>query len=111
MQGPELALREHFWCQGLCKAIYKHDLTDSLLLLSDGASKVTPILHKWKLSFQEVKAPAQAYLGQYMEPKSGLGRFPGERNGYPFQYSCLENPMDRGAWQATVHVVARVRHD
>ena len=27
----------------------------------------------------------------------GLGRFPGERNGYPFQYSCLENPMDRGA--------------
>ena len=26
----------------------------------------------------------------------GLGRFPGERNGYPFQYSCLENPMDRG---------------
>ena len=28
----------------------------------------------------------------------GLGRFPGERNGNPFQYSCLENPMDRGAW-------------
>ena len=41
----------------------------------------------------------------------GLGRFPGEGNGYPFQYSCLENPMDRGAWQATVHVVARVRHN
>ena len=31
------------------------------------------------------------------------GRFPGEGNGYPLQYSCLENPMDRGAWQATVH--------
>ena len=28
----------------------------------------------------------------------GLGRCPGEGNGYPFQYSCLENPMDRGAW-------------
>ena len=28
----------------------------------------------------------------------GLGRFPGERNGNPVQYSCLENPMDRGAW-------------
>ena len=31
--------------------------------------------------------------------------FPGEGNGYPCQYSCLENPMDRGAWQATVHGV------
>ena len=37
----------------------------------------------------------------------GLGRFPGERNGYPFQYSCLENPMDRGAWLGTVHGVAK----
>ena len=33
----------------------------------------------------------------------GLGRFPGEGIGYPLQYSCLENSMDRGAWQATVH--------
>ena len=32
----------------------------------------------------------------------GLGRFPGGEQGNPFQYSCLENPMDRGAWQATV---------
>ena len=32
----------------------------------------------------------------------GLGRSPGERNGNPLQYSCLGNPMDRGAWQATV---------
>ena len=38
----------------------------------------------------------------------GLGRSPGEGNGIPLQYSCLENPMDMGAWQATVHVVARV---
>ena len=33
----------------------------------------------------------------------GLGRFSGEGNGYPFQYSYLENFMDRGTWQATVH--------
>ena len=32
----------------------------------------------------------------------GLGRSPGEGNGYPLQYSCLENPMDRGAWWTTV---------
>ena len=37
----------------------------------------------------------------------GLGRSPGEGNGNPFQYSCLENPMDRGAWWATVHGVAK----
>ena len=36
----------------------------------------------------------------------GLGRSPGERNGTPLQYSCLENPEDRGAWQATVCRVA-----
>ena len=38
---------------------------------------------------------------------SGLGRFPGERNGYPLQYSCLKNPMDRGTRWATVHRVAK----
>ena len=37
----------------------------------------------------------------------GKGRFPGEGNGNPLQYYCLENPMDRGAWQATVHGVAK----
>ena len=41
----------------------------------------------------------------------GLGKFPGEGNGNPLQYSCLENPMDRGAWWPTVHGVARVAHD
>jgi len=41
----------------------------------------------------------------------GLGRSPGEGNGNPLQYSCLENPMDRGAWQAIVHGVARVGHN
>ena len=37
----------------------------------------------------------------------GSGRSPGEGDGYPLQYSCLENPMDRGAWRATVHEVAK----
>ena len=38
----------------------------------------------------------------------GWGRSPGAENGYPLQYSCLENPMDRGAWWATVHGVAEL---
>ena len=37
----------------------------------------------------------------------GLGRSPGEGNGTPFQYSCLENPMDRGAWRVIVHGTAK----
>ena len=37
----------------------------------------------------------------------GSGRSPGESNGKPLQYSCLENPMDSGAWWATVHGVAK----
>ena len=37
----------------------------------------------------------------------GLGRSPGEGNGNPLQYPCLENPTDRGAWRATVHGVAK----
>ena len=41
----------------------------------------------------------------------GLGRSPEEGNGYPLQYSCLENPTDGGAWQPTVHRVTRVGHN
>ena len=40
---------------------------------------------------------------------SGSGRSPGEGKGNPFQYSCLENPMDREAWWATIHGVAMSR--
>ena len=42
-----------------------------------------------------------------MDSISGLGRSPGEGNGDPLQYSCLENPMDREAWRLIVHGVAK----
>ena len=41
----------------------------------------------------------------------GLGRSPGEENGNSLQYSCLGNPMDKEAWQFTVHRVTKVGHD
>ena len=41
----------------------------------------------------------------------GSGRSPGEGNGNPVQYSCLENPMDREAWQVIVHGAQSVGHD
>ena len=37
----------------------------------------------------------------------GYGRYPGEENGYPLPYSCLGNPVDRGAWWATAHEIAK----
>ena len=43
----------------------------------------------------------------YLSLIPGLGRSPGEKNSYPFQYSCLKNSMDRGAWQATIHGVTK----
>ena len=41
----------------------------------------------------------------------GLEKSPGEGNGYPFQYSCLENSMDRGSWWATIHGLQRIIYD
>ena len=53
------------------------------------------------------------YLPTLQETGSipGSGRSPGDGNGNPLQYSCLENPMDRGTWKATVHGVARIGHN
>ena len=52
--------------------------------------------------------PVSTEVAKDMDLISGLGRSPGEGNDNPLQYSCLENPMDRGSWQATVHEVAEL---
>ena len=53
--------------------------------------------------------PANAGVARNVGSIPGLRRSPGEGNGNPLQYSFLENSMDRGAWQATVHGVAKRR--
>ena len=58
------------------------------------ASQVAPVVKN---------PPANAGDSRDTGSIPGSGRSPGEGNGNPLQYSCLENPMDRGAWQATVH--------
>ena len=51
--------------------------------------------------------PANAGAAGDMGSNPGSERSPGGGNGNPLQYSCLENPMDRGAWRATVHGITR----
>ena len=68
--------------------------------------------HRASLVAQLVKnLPANAGDARDSHLIPGSGRSPGEENGNPLQYSCLENPMGRGAWWATVHGVARVGHN
>ena len=50
-----------------------------------------------------------AYNARDLASNPGLGRSPGEGNRNPLQYSCMENPMDRGAWQDTVRGVGKSR--
>ena len=54
-----------------------------------------------------VKSTYNAGEARGMDSIPGSGRSCGEGNGNPLQYSCLENPMDRGAWQATVYRVSK----
>ena len=51
--------------------------------------------------------PTNARDARVVSSAPGLGRSPGEGNRNPLQYSCLENPIDRGAWWATVHEVTK----
>ena len=74
-----------------------------------------------KFPWRRDKLPTSVFLGfpggsgrkgsacsvEYLGLISGLGKSPGEGNGNPLQYSCLENPMDRGTGRVTVHGVAK----
>ena len=66
------------------------------------------MIHKWRVLFICFKHSCQsAFSVGDSGSIPGSGRSPGEGNGYPVQYSGLENSKDRGAWQATVHGVAK----
>ena len=68
---------------------------------------IKPRLHIKSFPLSSVGKESACNVG---DPGSipGLGGFPGEGNGKPLKYSCLVNPIDRGAWQASVHRVAGV---
>ena len=64
--------------------------------------------NSWSVPFLFLDLPG-ASDGKASDPGSipGSGRYPGEEIGNALQYSCLENPTDRGAWYATIHVVGK----
>ena len=64
---------------------------------------------EWVMTCGGSGSKAFACNGRDFGRVSGSGRSSGEGNGYPLQFSCLENSMDRGDWQATVHVAAKSR--
>ena len=75
------------------------------MLVQEPEPDVFPSLSSSSPMAQVVKNPPANAGGAGLIP--GSGRSPGEGNCNPLQYSCLENPMDKGAWQATVHGVAK----
>ena len=90
------------------KLSFKRDLKNRVLV--DIRIKVfkSPLLAMCFPRGSEVKSPpAMQKTGSI----PGSGRSPGEGNGNPLQWSCQENPLDGGAWQATVHGSQRVGHD
>ena len=78
-------------------------------VLSDKYFKAAPVtlLRGSQVALVVKNVPANARDLRNAASIPGLGRSPGGGRGNPLQYSCLENPMDRGAWWATVHKVAK----
>ena len=91
-------LQKKMSAQVLCPFLNKKNFLKLICISSFG-------LPRW-LSFKETACQA-GDAGSIPE----LGRCSGEENSYPLQYSCLGNPMDRRAWQTTVHGVPRVGRD
>ena len=83
-----------------------------MIWVTTGTRKMKDTWNRFELSLQAhgsvVKnLPASAGDARDVGLIPGLGRSPGEGNGNPLQYSCLENPKDRGAWQPTVHGITK----
>ena len=83
-------------------------------LYKGSGKRMCPRYYPIKVSYERTCFPSGSVvrnLTAMQETIPGWGRYPGGGNGHPLQYSCLENPIDRGDWQARVHGIARVRHN
>ena len=79
----------------------------ALEFMTYGVTDGQSVAHLFFLSLVGKKPPANAGGARDVASIPGWGRSPGVGSGDPLQYSCLENPMDRGVWWATVHGVTK----
>ena len=108
---PENKSRERVLCRTYIlhfrlsneKRGFKIYFDGSNIILLINAMCVSRGLPRWALVVKNPPTNAGDIRGVSCIP--GLGRPPGGEHGNPLQYSCLENPMDRGSWRATVHSV------
>ena len=77
--------------------------------LSSGESTVSTVARNEAFPVAQTVKNLPAMQETWLGSTSGSGKSPGEGNGNPLQYSCLENSMDRGAWWVTVHKVTKSR--
>ena len=88
----------------------ENSLFHCMYIFTDTLSSNENCNHTYMYNFPDGSdSKASAYNAGGLSSIPGLGRSLGEGNGNPLQYPCLENPMDRGAWSARVHGVAKSR--
>ena len=88
-------------------SIYPSDCSIAILFLFFSSPLVEPATPVDPIFPSGSDGKESAYNTEDLGSIPGSGRSPEEGNGNPLQYSCLENSMDRGAWEATVHGVAK----
>ena len=86
------------WTNYFCESQLYFLKNEDIDFTGHGASQVALVVKNLPASAGDLRASGSI---------PGSGSFLGEGNGNPLQYLCLENPMDRGTWQATVHSVAK----
>ena len=86
--------------------IVQNEDAPNVLYIANKRCHLFNIVFQINMAFLVVKNPSASAGDASSIP--GSGRSPGGGNGTPLQYSCLENSMDRGAWQATIHGIAEL---
>ena len=102
------------WCEGMSRPSSLHEFLQSRAHGCYGPPEMWPPQSYLRGLLLEIKSGGtggkeSAGNAGDLGSMPGSGRYPGVGNGYPLQYSCLEHPMDRGAWRAAVHGVRKRR--
>ena len=101
----KILLSHHSWGDLVPSCIVQNEDAPNVLYIANKRYHLFNILFQINMTFLVVTNLSASAGDTGLTP--GSGRSPGGGNGNPLQYSCLENCMDRGAWQATIHGIAK----